>query len=160
MMTDLNAGVATGCPDPLNDGSVDEELAVLMRDLNRMMRAAVDRRLEPLGLSQAQWRPLLVLHRAGQPLTQIELARQLDIEAPSLVRLLDRLERKQWIERRPIVGDRRIRHIVLTASACELIRTILPLVRSVRDEAFADLDADQRLACLRALQQVRDRLRG
>jgi len=160
MMTDLNAGVATGCPDPLNDGSVEEELAVLMRDLNRMMRAAVDRRLEPLGLSQAQWRPLLVLHRAGQPLTQIELARQLDIEAPTLVRLLDRLERKQWIERRPIVGDRRIRHIVLTASACELIRTILPLVRSVRDEAFADLDADQRLACLRALQQVRDRLRG
>jgi MarR family transcriptional regulator for hemolysin len=160
MMTDLNAGVATGCPDPLNDGSVDEELAVLMRDLNRMMRAAVDRRLEPLGLSQAQWRPLLVLHRAGQPLTQIELARQLDIEAPTLVRLLDRLERKQWIERRPIAGDRRIRHIVLTASACELIRTILPLVRSVRDEAFADLDADQRLACLRALQQVRDRLRG
>lgn len=160
MMTDLNAGVATGCPDPLNDGSVEEELAVLMRDLNRTMRAAVDRRLEPLGLSQAQWRPLLVLHRAGQPLTQIELARQLDIEAPTLVRLLDRLERKQWIERRPIVGDRRIRHIVLTASACELIRTILPLVRSVRDEAFADLDADQRLACLRALQQVRDRLRG
>ena len=160
MMTDLNAGVATGCPDPLNDGSVDEELAVLMLDLNRMMRAAVDRRLEPLGLSQAQWRPLLVLHRAGQPLTQIELARQLDIEAPTLVRLLDRLERKQWIERRPIAGDRRIRHIVLTASACELIRTILPLVRAVRDEAFADLDADQRLACLRALQQVRDRLRG
>lgn len=160
MMTDLNAGVATGCPDPLNDGSVDEELAVLMRDLNRMMRAAVDRRLEPLGLSQAQWRPLLVLHRAGQPLTQIELARQLDIEAPTLVRLLDRLERKQWIERRPIAGDRRIRHIVLTASACELIRTILPLVRAVRDEACADLDADQRLACLRALQQVRDRLRG
>jgi len=160
MTTDLNAGVATGCPDPLNDGSVEEELAVLMRDLNRTMRAAVDRRLEPLGLSQAQWRPLLVLHRAGQPLTQIELARQLDIEAPTLVRLLDRLERKQWIERRPIVGDRRIRHIVLTASACELIRTILPLVRSVRDEAFADLDADQRLACLRALQQVRDRLRG
>ncbi len=93
-------------------------------------------------------------------LTQIELARQLDIEAPTLVRLLDRLERKQWIERRPIAGDRRIRHIVLTASACELIRTILPLVRAVRDEAFADLNADQRLACLRALQQVRDRLRG
>jgi len=137
-----------------------ERLSALLRDLNRTLRGAVDRRLEPMGLSQAQWRPLLALHKAAAPLTQTELARVLEIETPSLVRLLDRLAEKQWIERRSAPGDRRVRQVVLTPSAQELVQRILPIVRQVRDEAFADLSAAELQACCEALDKVRERLRA
>ncbi|MDB5972428.1 MAG: MarR family transcriptional regulator [Hydrocarboniphaga sp.] len=137
-----------------------EQLASLMREVTRSLRANVDRRLEPMGLSQAQWRPLLALHQADGPLTQTELARTLEIEAPSLVRLLDRLADKNWIERRSAPGDRRVRQVFLTPSALELIRQILPVVHQVKEEAFARLSAAEIAACLVTLGKIRDNVRG
>jgi MarR family transcriptional regulator for hemolysin len=138
----------------------EEHLVVLMREVTRGFRSCVDRRLEPMGLSQAQWRPLLMLHKAGEPLTQTELARLLDIEAPSLVRLLDRLGENGWIERRNAAGDRRVRRVFLTAKAQQLIEQIVPVVHSVREQAFVGVSAADIAGCLAMLERVRDNICG
>lgn len=64
-----------------------------------LLRKLVDARLEPMGLSSAQWRPLLLLYGAITPMTQVQIARALGLESPTLVRLLDRLVRKGWVHR-------------------------------------------------------------
>ena len=69
-----------------------QEFVLLMRTVPRDWRAAIDRRLAPLGLSQAKWQPLLYLLRAEEPPTQADIARFLEVESPTVVRLLDRLE--------------------------------------------------------------------
>lgn len=135
-------------------------LITLLRDITRSLRGGIDRRLEPMGLSQAQWRPLLMLHKYDAPLTQTELARLLDIEAPSLVRLLDRLAEKNWIERRSTPGDRRVRQVFLTPSARRRIEQMLPAVREVKDGALAGLSAAEIAACLATLAKISDNLRG
>ncbi|WP_428309772.1 MarR family winged helix-turn-helix transcriptional regulator [Hydrocarboniphaga sp.] len=136
-----------------------DQLIALVRDLTRSLRADIDSRLEPMGLSQAQWRPLLILHKAGGPLSQTELARQLDIEAPSLVRLLDRLAEKNWIERRSAPGDRRVRQVFLMPDSQQLIAQILPVVHEVKEQALAGLAAGEIAVCLQALEKIRDNLR-
>ena len=55
--------------------------------------------------------------RLGDGVRQKELATALSIEGPSLVRLLDNLERRGFIERREDETDRRARGIYLRAPA-------------------------------------------
>lgn len=130
-----------------------------MRDVFWLFRMAVDRKLEPMGLSQAQWRPLMTLYSAGHPMTQVELASLLGIEAPTLVRLLDRLERKSWIERRAHEGDRRARLVTLTDRATALCSEISTLVADVRLQAIEGIETAELAACCDLLHRVRDRLK-
>ena len=86
----------------------------------RRLRQAVDAELRVLGLTEATWRPLVYVRRLGDGVRQKELATALSIEGPSLVRLLDNLERRGLIERRDDETDRRARGIHLTRSGREL----------------------------------------
>ena len=73
-----------------------------------------------IGLTEATWRPLVYVRRLGDGVRQKELATALSIEGPSLVRLLDNLERRGLIERREDETDRRARGIHLTRAGREL----------------------------------------
>src|SRR5262252_10012683 len=90
--------------------------------LARRLRQAVDAELQVFGLTEATWRPLAYVGRLGGGVRQKELATALSIEGPSLVRLLDNLERRGLIERRADESDRRARGIHLTRSGRELAR--------------------------------------
>src|SRR5689334_25036268 len=82
--------------------------------ISRRLRQAVDAELQVFGLTEATWRPLAYVGRLGGGVRQKELATALGIEGPSLVRLLDSLERRGLIERREDEYDRRARGIYLT----------------------------------------------
>src|SRR3977135_3550364 len=75
--------------------------------LARRLRQAGDARLQGFGVPQATGRPLAYVGRLGGGVRQKELATALGIEGPSLVRLLDNLERRGLIERREDESDRR-----------------------------------------------------
>src|ERR1051326_7295908 len=88
--------------------------------LSRRLRQAVDAELQVYGLTEATWRPLAYVGRLGGGVRQKELATALSIEGPSLVRLLDNLERRGLIERREDETDRRGRGIYLTRAGRDL----------------------------------------
>ena len=84
--------------------------------VNRKLRALVEDRARDMGLTLSRARLLMELAKADGP-TQSDLAGLLDIEQPTLVRLLDGLERNGMIERRTVEGDRRARRVFLTETA-------------------------------------------
>src|SRR3954453_21559992 len=86
-----------------------EELAITSRKL----RTLFDARVRAKGLTLARARALLHLARKDG-MTQTELAEILEVESPTLVRLLDGLEGQGLTERRPVAGDRRANQIALT----------------------------------------------
>lgn len=65
------------------------------------------------GLSPAQVTALLTL-RPGQAVPMRQLAAALDSDASNLSSLVDRLERRGAVERRPDPNDRRVKALVLT----------------------------------------------
>src|SRR5215471_8375318 len=81
----------------------------------RQWRRAVDRRLQPFGLTEATWLPLIYLSRVPAPMRQKDLAAALGLDGSSVVRLLDALEASGHIERREAGTDRRAKTITLTA---------------------------------------------
>jgi MarR family transcriptional regulator, transcriptional regulator for hemolysin len=116
----------------------------------RRLRQAVDAELGAYGLTEATWRPLAYVGRLGAGVRQKELATALGIEGPSLVRLLDNLERRGLIERREDETDRRARGIHLTAAGRELAIRVAKLGgeiqrRALANVAMADLDACHRV---------------
>ena len=88
--------------------------------MSRRLRQAVDAELRLIGLTEATWRPLIYVRRLGDGVRQKELATAMSIEGPSLVRLLDSLERRGFIERREDETDRRARGIYLTRAGRDL----------------------------------------
>ncbi|NOK07273.1 MarR family transcriptional regulator, partial [Myxococcus xanthus] len=97
-----------------------------------LMGSEVDRRVEPLGLTDAQWRPLLRIFLAsGQESTVAALARVCQLDAGGMTRLLDRLEAKGLCRRERSQEDRRVVHLALTeegqAAAAQLPALLLDL---------------------------------
>jgi DNA-binding MarR family transcriptional regulator len=65
----------------------------LMKRVIMSITQAADRRLEPQGITHAQWGPLFMLRRCRAS-TVAELARELQTDPGAMTRLLDRLECK------------------------------------------------------------------
>src|ERR1700686_3322275 len=83
------------------------DLLFLLHDVARLLRGEADRRASAHGMTRAQWVILFWLER--QPgLSQKELAEILEVEPITVGRLVDRLELRGMVERRPDARDRRI----------------------------------------------------
>jgi MarR family transcriptional regulator for hemolysin len=128
-------------------GMLHEDLSrnfgFLLNDVARLMRTAYDRRIRKLGLTRAQWWVLTHLYR-GDGISQTELAEVLEIEKPTLGRLLDRLEAKGWVRREHDAHDRRRWRVYLTTEVAPALRTMRSLAADLRRDALAGLGSAER----------------
>lgn len=120
---------------------------------SRKLRTLFDARVKELGLTLARARTLLLLQRLGV-LNQRELAEELEIETPTMVRLLDGLERQGFIQRQAVAGDRRAKQIVMTSLGAELAREVDHLAQALRAEYIGHIDEHELLAAIRVLRAV------
>jgi DNA-binding MarR family transcriptional regulator len=99
------------------------DLLFLIYDIARLMRVDGDKRARLHGMTRAQWVILLWLQR--QPgLSQKELAEILEVEPITEARLVDRLQARGMVERRPDPKDRRIWRLHLCPPADDMLHTI------------------------------------
>jgi MarR family transcriptional regulator, transcriptional regulator for hemolysin len=105
----------------------------------RQWRRSVDRRLQPFGLTEATWLPLIHIARARQPMRQKDLAASLVLDGSSVVRLLDALETAGLIERREESGDRRAKIITVTERGLSVIEQVEAASREVRATTLVGL---------------------
>jgi DNA-binding MarR family transcriptional regulator len=96
---------------------------ILLNDLARVMRTEADRRARCHGMTRAQWMILAWLNRTPG-LSQRELAEILEVEPITAGRLIDRLEARDLVERRPDPDDRRIWRLHLRAPAAVLLEAL------------------------------------
>lgn len=120
----------------------------------RRLRQAVDAELRVFGLTEATWRPLAYVGRLGDGVRQKELATALSIEGPSLVRLLDNLERRGLIERREDETDRRARGIHLTRAGRELAVRVAKVGTEIQARLLADVPPAELETCQRVLASI------
>lgn len=115
----------------------------LVNDVARLMRTVYDRRVRSLGLTRSQWWVLNHLY-VSDGISQTELADLLDVEKPTLGRLLDRLEAKDWVRRRPDAADRRVRRVHLTPQVQGLMGELRRVARELRSDALMGMSAAER----------------
>jgi len=81
--------------------------------------------------------------RRGQP-DRTRLAEILEIEKPTLGRLLDRLQAKGWVRREHDARDRRMWRVHLTDEVAPALRTMRSLAAELRSDALAGIAAAER----------------
>ena len=130
----------------------------LLNDVARLMRTAYDRRIRKLGLTRAQWWVLTHLYRSNG-VSQTELAETLEIEKPTLGRLLDRLEAKGWVKREHDAKDRRVWRVHLTEEVEPALRTMRAIAKELRRDALSGISAAERERFVDTLLAVKENLR-
>jgi len=132
----------------------ESNFGFLIHDVARLMRTAHDRRMKPLGLTRSQWWVLNHLY-FHQGISQTNLAKLLDIERATLGRLLDRLESKNWIGRRPDADDRRINRIYLSDEAGPTMQTMRVAAKQTLEEALSSLTPKEQTNMFSMLQRMK-----
>lgn len=130
------------------------EFGLLVARLSRRLRQAVDAEMRLIGLTEATWRPLIYLRSLGEGVRQKELATAMSIEGPSLVRLLDSLERRGFIERREDENDRRARGIHLTRAGRELAVRAARIGNGLQKRLMESVPAADLEVCERVLETL------
>jgi MarR family transcriptional regulator for hemolysin len=146
---------------PETDLSSEDErhIGFLISDVARLLRTAFDRRVRGLGLTRSQWLVINRLHRRPGA-TQSELAEMLEVEKATAGRMVDRMEKKGWVTRRPDAADRRVNRLFLTADA-DLIQVRLSQIaeRTVED-ALALLSECEREQFCEGMRRVKRQLQA
>jgi DNA-binding MarR family transcriptional regulator len=138
------AGEATAvCTEPLDADSPD--LTWLLHRAAQHMRTALDEAAQAHGLTLARDWIVLAALSSGARQTQLSLANSLGLDKTTMTSLLDRLETRGLITRRPDRHDRRARIPELTEAG----RRVEAEVTGARDRVEAHLlrtftEAEQR----------------
>ena len=121
---------------------MDRNLGFVISDLQRLITTAMDKELKALGLTRSQLRVVLHLSR-HDGLTQVRIAEDLEMGKVAIGGLLDRLQSKALIERKPHPSDRRATLIYLTDKAAALYEPILISGKYVMGQMLRGLSLTQ-----------------
>ena len=101
---------------------------------------------------------IFALAAADKPLSQREIADRIFVESPTVVRLLDRLEKLGWLRREPSPEDRRRNLVHLTTKILDHHDALHAMAESVHREALAGISTDKLAVALEVLEIIRARL--
>ncbi|ANF57807.1 transcriptional regulator SlyA [Halotalea alkalilenta] len=129
-------------------------LGMRLAMLVRHWRAAIDERMQPLGLTQSRWALLFQLEHLGDGAIQSSLAAALGIELPSLMRTLEQLEAEGLIMRTRSAEDRRARCVALTQQGRERLNAARSVEARVQRELLSGLDDEERRLLDRLIEHL------
>jgi MarR family transcriptional regulator for hemolysin len=140
-----------------DDTYLTRSLGFLLGDVSRLIRQRFDDRADGLGLTRAQWRVLAQLRRR-EGINQSALAEILEIEPITLVRHIDRLVAKDFVERRPDPKDRRAWKLHLKEEVLPVLDRLRIISEQTLDEAMQGISAEQRERLIDALLVMKTNL--
>ena len=137
----------------------EEYIGYMLSDVARLMRTVFDRRMRELGLTRGQWLVLTRLYRRPGS-SQTELSDMLEIDRASAGRMIDRMEKNGWVERRADAGDRRINRLHLTSDARQVHADMWSVAEATVDDALSPLSAVERAQYTELTAKVKGQLQS
>jgi MarR family transcriptional regulator, transcriptional regulator for hemolysin len=89
-------------------------------------------------------------------ISQSKLAEMIDVEPMTMVRMLDRMETEELLQRRPDPADRRARCLYLTARAGPMLKKIDRLAEKTRAECLAGIGNADRDRLVSMIERMYD----
>ena len=120
----------------------------------KALARSLDITLAPFGITSGQWNAMNQLEEHGA-MTQKQLAELLRKEQATVARLLDRLVKRNLVERTPNPKDRRANIIQNTPEASKLLVEIQPAVVARADQIAEGVSDEDLAVFFDVLDQVR-----
>lgn len=124
----------------------------------RRYRALLDEKLRAARQSSARMEAMSVILGASTPRPQVEIARRLRIEGPTLTRMLDTLEKDGLVERLPDPADRRTKQLRITPAGERALEETFGIADDLRQRLLEDFSDEDIATIDRFLEKLLDRL--
>jgi len=121
----------------------DIRLTINLVLVARRWRSLLDERLRIVGQSSARMEALAAIMNSPALSPQVDIAKRLRIEGPTMTRMLDTLEADGLVERLPDPGDRRTKQLRLTSEGERVLADIFVIADEMRDRLLDGLPADR-----------------
>lgn len=141
--------------DQVQAASTTPRLEMLILLTARNLRRAFDGHLRSMNLNMTQARLLALLDQTGAR-SQRELADLLSIGRAAAGTLIDELETRGLVERRPDPADRRVWQIHLTDLAADMVAGSYEMDERLTEALRAGLSRQDRQTLIRLLKIVND----
>lgn len=119
----------------------DIRLTINLVLVARRWRALLDERLRAIGQSAARMEAMAAIMNSPSLSAQVDIARRLRIEGPTMTRMLDTLENDGLVERLPDPADRRTKQLRLTAAGEAALEEIFSVADELRDRLLEGVPA-------------------
>ncbi len=120
---------------------LDDCIAFITNKSAKKLADEFNRRLQENGTTRVQWIALFYIGKAGE-ISQKELSDYMDIKESSMVRLIDRMEKEELVERRKDSEDRRITKIILTDKGKFLKEELMPRGQEFQDDVLKGISKE------------------
>jgi MarR family transcriptional regulator, transcriptional regulator for hemolysin len=111
----------------------DIRLTINLVVVARRWRALLDERLRIIGQSAARMEALAAILNSPSLSAQVDIAKRLRIEGPTMTRMLDTLEKDGLVERLADPTDRRTKHLRVTAAGEAALEEIFAIADEMRE---------------------------
>jgi len=138
--------------------SSGERFSAALHTSSRLWRLALDKRLKHLGIGQSGWVTIAMIAKSAEPMSQRALADLVGVEGPSMVSMLDRLERDGFVTRAPSPTDRRVKLVHLTDAGSTVYAEVMKEATAFRADLLADVDPAALAAATTLLETLRKRI--
>ncbi|ETK37638.1 MarR family transcriptional regulator [Microbispora corallina] len=130
----------------------------LLNQVGRELRTTVDALLAPFDLTAQQ--AAVLLHASRQETSPNRLAAEVGTDTAGMTRLLDRLEAKGLLARRPHPGDRRSVVVEVTPEGRALAPRLAPVFGTASARLLSGFSEEEVLQVTGLLRRMLDNLTG
>lgn len=122
---------------------------------SKTLSQRLEKRLELWHVTRIQW---IAMYYIGQneQITQNQLAEKMSLKEPTIVRLIDRMEKEEMIHRISTSLDRRKKYLELTPKGKQLNDELTQVGQKFKDDAIADLSEEELATFLHVLAKMID----
>lgn len=142
-------------PHPVFDSLEQEVYLNLWRTYDRL-KALEEQVFERFDLTAQQYNALRLLDAAApERMATLALAARLVTRAPDITRLVDKLERRGWVDRRRRAGNRRFVEVTITPAGSALLASLKDDVLRCHQQQLGHLTSDEATALAELLRRAR-----
>jgi len=141
----------------MTESEIRETLSCLLVQVAKAHRRRAGDELAKLGLHVGQEMVLMSLWQQDGR-SQSELVCCLQVEPPTLSKMLDRLEKAELVQRRRDCEDARVCRIYLTDAGRALETCVGSVWKTLDEQLLAHLTLEEKLLLRRLLLQMRDNI--
>lgn len=118
----------------------------------RFLSKVINERLQDHGLFQSQWSILFCIKEFG-PMSQTDIWKYLNVEAPTVTRTINKLEKNGWVIRQK-GEDQREKIIILTQKAFNELPKIEADIQAFEENLLKDIPTSEREQLVALLKKV------
>ena len=127
----------------------------LIRRLSQQSNQVFQDEMKRIGadVTSVQFASMQAIELHGE-MEQSQIAQSIHYDKATIGGVIDRLEKRGWVERKANPKDRRAKLVTLTREGSNALEEITPVVKALQDQVVANLNDDERAMFIKLAQKV------